>query len=160
MISLIFLFIISSIQDSALTIKVNNNTITPKDSLLFVNVHLLNSTDKKLKIIELHSTGRKEICSEPGWSILINHRDICTAENVEYNVVYAFCSPSQVILAKNEEYNVGIFINFRYLYNKYSKHWPNINRDYGEYEIQLKLSTQNGDTLVSNKLKILYEDKN
>jgi hypothetical protein len=119
----------------------------------------LNSTGKKLRIIELKSSGWK-ICSEPGWDISIFHKDPKTGENIQYFLPGVLCRPSQLVLQNNERYNVKIFINFRYLYNLYSKKWY-INRDYGEYEIQLKLNPlTRRDTIVSNKIKVLYKNEN
>jgi hypothetical protein len=153
-----FFILCSSISLDTITIntKVNNLNFS-KDSLLALDVSIINVNKRNLKIRKLTSNYKGEICMTQEWSVIIYHKDSYSNDSI-YSPPSALChlrDEPYIYLKKNDEYRYCLLLNFKYVV-KLNDETYHPNCDFGEYKLQLLLKMKDNDVISSNIIKISY----
>jgi hypothetical protein len=144
---------LSSTRADTLIISTSRNVINSvTDSLLQLEVVLKNDSKIPIRNFGLYSNSRGEICLPPFWSIIITKVDT----NQQYEPPLLLCHGiPEGFLRKNEEYRYNLKMNFKWVFKRHIR--SELNRDYGEYSIQLLFKTKT-EVINSNTIKILYKE--
>lgn len=128
-----------------------------QDSILFIDVSIINEKDKKLKIPKIISSSKGFICATQAWKVLIVATNIDSTKQ-SYTPEFAQChlkTKPYLTIRKNEEYHTRLQINFNTVQEGDLVSASLLNHS-GEFELEFALQIEGMNIVHSNKIKIIY----
>jgi hypothetical protein len=160
---LLFSSLALQIGSTDLKIESDNLFLTAsQDSILTLKITVRNESKNKIKLAKLFLGEYEMPCYSPTWRFKIYSLDSCKKNS--YSLPFQSCftgGKMWIILRNNEEYCSKVLINFKFLHRDGSPYTDQriSNRDFGEYELQLRIKISEDKYLESNCLTVCYQDK-